>query len=112
MFLKHPEKVTTYALGSKETLDIMTVRVAKTCKWYFQGKPLSSEDADYSIHTRNVGENTLSNITIIKVLPKHKGSYWCEVTDEAGVTFTSKASTLKKGKLNDTYEIVYAMCGI
>ena len=112
MFLKHPASVTTFTLGSNATLDIQTVRVAKTCKWYFQGEPLSTEEADYSIHTRNARGKTLSHITIIKVLPKHKGLYWCEVTDEAGVTFTSKTSTLKMSKLNDTHEIVYAIHGI
>ena len=62
----------------------------KSYKWYFQGGEIGDNE-DYE------GSKTKC-LLIRKCLPKHKGAYVCEITDELGGTMESRSAMLSIGK--------------
>ena len=90
-FQKHPMNVSTQP-GLQVEFSVETSKAVKAYNWYFQEKPLSSEETDY------IG-TTSGNLTIAKCLPKHKGAYKCVVTDEFDETYSSEAASLTIGEL-------------
>ena len=94
MILCHPKDIETKP-GSSVEFFIETSRTAIAHEWHFQEQTISS-DTDYR------GSST-DHLTVIKCLPKHKGTYKCIVTDESGKTFISESATLTIGKLASVY---------
>ena len=92
-FLKQPINVNTQP-GLRVEFSITTSQIVKSYNWYFQEKPISSEDIDF------VGSAT-DSLTIAKCLPKHKGAYKCVVTDEFDETYSSEVASLTMSKLLD-----------
>ena len=105
MFLRHPEDRKAKR-GSNAEFSIETFgNIVEKNQWYFQEKPISSEEANYK-------GSTTDRLTITKCLPQCEGAYKCVVTIESGETFTSESATLTVGELvSDTaIHAVYQAC--
>ena len=107
MFLRHPED-TEAKNSSNVEFSIKTFGIIiKMHQWYFQEKPISSEEANYR-------GSTTDTLTITKCSPEHTGVYKCVVNEESGKTFTSESAILTVGKLMlvllYTYNTVYQVC--
>ncbi len=61
-------------------------------RWYFDDQAISDKLPEYEYE----GQQSKS-LLILKVLPKHKGVYWCIVENESGTRITSQHAALTAG---------------
>ena len=102
--LAHPKDINTKP-GSSVEFSVTTAITAKACIWYFQERPISSEETEYR-------GSTTSILSITRCLPKHKGAYKCAVSTESGQTFYSESAALTIGEHRSARDIFKYGCDV
>ncbi len=70
--------------------DSDTISTYNIYQWYFDNQAISDGLPEYE------GQQSKS-LLILKLLPKHKGIYWCIVENESGTRITSQHAALTAG---------------
>ncbi len=79
--------------GHKAEFTVLTdTRSTYRYQWYFDNQAISLPDGlpEYE-------GQTSERLQILKLLPKHKGVYWCIAEDESGTRITSQRAALTAG---------------